>query len=219
MIEQYLRRVQNHGTGKETRIPPEICEGLGIKNGDKIQFDLDPGDNIAILRKAGTSDNRQNEEQPKPIAILRGDNICIISGLPGSDKTQLAETFYQNRNRFIIYDTLGKHNAGVTFLSLQKLKDFWSKVHRGNFRLTYQPLDPKREFGSICKMVMEYGQLTFVIENLEWYCEPPISPDFEKIIENRCNHQIQLIGTTQKLEQIDKRLTRQIKQTFESKSV
>jgi len=68
MIEQYLRKVQDHGTGKETRIPPEICEGLDITNGDDIEFDLEPGDNIVTLRKAGTSGNRQNEEQPKALA-------------------------------------------------------------------------------------------------------------------------------------------------------
>jgi len=68
MIEQYLRKVQDHGTGKEIRIPPEICEELGITDGGEIQFDLEPGDNIVTMCKAGTSDNRQDKEQPKALA-------------------------------------------------------------------------------------------------------------------------------------------------------
>ena len=225
MAEQYLRKVQDHGTGKEIRIPPEICEKLCITDGGEIQFDLDPDLDVVTLRKPGTLDNRQNKERPKPVktenhknatTILFGDHICIISGKSGSGKMQLVENLCQNCNRFIIYDTLGKYKNGLIFLSLQKLKDFWSRVHKGNFRLIYQPLDPEHEFDSICKVVTEYDRLTFVIENLDWYCKPSISPAFEKIIENSCNYQIQLIGTTQKLEQIDKRLTGQIKQTLTS---
>jgi len=215
MIEQYSRKVQDHGTGKEIRIPPEICEELGITDGGEIQFDLEPGDNIVTLRKAGTLDNRQSKEQPKPITVLHGDYICIISGKLGSGKTRLAEILCQNCKRLIIYDTLGKHRDGVVFLSLHKLKDFCKRIHHDNFRLIHQPLNPESDFDSICKIVTEYKQLTFLVENLDWYYKPHISQAFEKIIENGC-HQIQLIGTTmQRPDQINKRLINRTKQILE----
>jgi len=58
----YSRKVQKHGTGREIHIPPEICKGLGITEGDDIEFDLEPGDNVVTLCKAGASDNRQDDD-------------------------------------------------------------------------------------------------------------------------------------------------------------
>ena len=55
MIEQYLRKVQDHGTGKEIRIPPEVCEKLCITDGGEIQFDLEPDVDVVTLRKPGGS--------------------------------------------------------------------------------------------------------------------------------------------------------------------
>lgn len=67
MAEHYLRKVQKHGTGKETRIPPEVCKQLGIMNGGDIEFSLKPGVDGVTLRKAGTSDKRQGKKPRKRI--------------------------------------------------------------------------------------------------------------------------------------------------------
>lgn len=68
MKNQYLRKVQNHGTGKETRIPPEICENLGITGEDKIQFNLEPSNSVVTLCKVGASDKRQSSRPSGPPA-------------------------------------------------------------------------------------------------------------------------------------------------------
>lgn len=218
MKQKYTRILQRHGTSSEIHFPPEACKKLNATKGDQIEFELSPYDNKVTLRKAGASD----KEQPKPLSIMLGNNICIIFGKPGSGKTELEKILYQNHSRLIIYDNTGEHNRGVTIKNLKDIKTFLDKVHHGNFRITYQPTHPKNEFDSICKLVNKYTgpmlwTLTFVIENLDLYCEPNISPEFSKLIENGFDNELQLIGTTQRPDQIDKRLTRQIKQIFELK--
>ncbi len=64
-MEHILRKVQDHGTGKEIRIPPEVCLRLGVKNGGEIQFDLEPGVDVVTLCRPGVSRIRQSKEQPK----------------------------------------------------------------------------------------------------------------------------------------------------------
>ena len=223
MSEQYVRKVQEHGTGKETRIPPEVCEKLGITDGGEIEFDLESGVGVVTLRKAGqgkTPSKPLGAEKPKKaITVTLGGQVCIISGKHGSGKTQLAEILCRNWRRLIVYDTLGEHTDGVMFEDLQRLKGFWNKVHHGNFRILYRPLHPKGDFDSICKLVIEYKPLTFVVENLDWYCRPPISPAFQKIIQKGCHDQIQLIGTTRRPDEIDKRLTSQTNQTYKLTSL
>ncbi|MBW2605326.1 MAG: hypothetical protein JRE28_13615 [Deltaproteobacteria bacterium] len=55
MAEKYMRKLQRHGTGSEIHVPPEVCERLGVKKSDTIEFDLVSGNNEVTLRKAGGS--------------------------------------------------------------------------------------------------------------------------------------------------------------------
>ncbi|MBA7605987.1 hypothetical protein ES703_13123 [subsurface metagenome] len=227
MTEQYLRKLQVHGTGKQSRIPPEVCNYLEMPDGGDLAYELGPGRNVVTMRKAGTAGNGEDNEQTNAAAIERGQHqanspmnpektitlffskpdyfCCIISGKRGCGKMSLAKKFCQDHRRIIVYDTLGEYTQGVVTKNLREFENFWAKVQHGNFRIIYRPLDPEREFDSICELVNESEDLTFLIEHLDWYCESSLP--LKKLIRNGCDQQIELIGTTENPQAIDERLT------------
>lgn len=220
MTEQhYLRKLQKHGTGRESHYPPEVCEALGIDAGDDVDFVIGPGNKVA-LRKPGTIQQQVNSpmDPEKTITLFCSKHGRIISGRRGCGKTSLAKKFCQDCRRIIYYDPLGEYTEGVVFVfeDLQKLKDFWAKIQHGNFRIIYRPLHPERmfdcEFDSICELVNKSKNLIFLVENLDQHCEPSMSLPLKELIRDGCDKQIELIGTTQKPQAIDNQLTIDVEQ-------
>jgi len=219
MTEQhYLRKLQRHGTGRESHYPPEVCEALGIDAGDDVDFVIGPGNNVVTLRKPGNSATIKQDQQQvnspmdpeKMITLFYSKHGCIISGRRGCGKTRLAKKFIRDRWRIIFYDPLGEYTEGVVFEDLQELKDFWADVQHKNFRIIYRNLHPERmfdcEFDSICELVNESEDLTFLVEHLDQHCEPSMSLPLKELIRDGCDQRIELIGTTRKPQAIDKRL-------------
>lgn len=150
----------------------------------------------------------------KPEKIIR-----LIFGKRGSGKTLLAEKMIQDHKRLLVYDTIGEYTNGVIIEDLPALKEFWGKVYfrPGMFRIIYQPVDPEGDFDTICQLVYECGDMTFLIEELDRYSKPlTLSKPFKEIIQ-RGRHEgynIELIGVTQRPHGIDKLLTSQAKEMF-----
>jgi len=141
--------------------------------------------------------------------------IILIFGKRGSGKSVLAEKLCRNRERLLIYDTLGEYTEGVIIRDLQELEDFWGKVYRGNFRIIYQPVDPENDFDPVCRLVYECGDLTFFVEELDRYSRPlALSRPLKNIVQDGRHQNIELIGVTQRPHGIDKLLTSQAKQMF-----
>ncbi|TKJ24676.1 MAG: hypothetical protein CEE41_05315 [Hadesarchaea archaeon B3_Hades] len=234
MSIEYVRKLQDHGTGKEIRVPPEVCEKLGINGGDDVSFDLDLNNDVVILTKQGTQANRKPEQQIKAVALEQGQQKvislidtektitlnfselgCIISGKPGCGKMNYAEKLCRSRKRLIVYDTSGKYTEGIVTEDLQKFENFWARVQHGNFRIIYRPLNPEQDFDSVCELVNQYKPLTFLVDNLDRYCEPPVSEQFNELIQNVHNHEIELIATTQRPQKIAELLNSQAEQGYQ----
>jgi len=227
MTEQhYLRKLQKHGTGRESHYPPEVCEALGIDAGEDVDFVIGPG-NIVTLRKPGNTATVEQDQQKvnspmdpeKAITLFYSKRGRIISGRRGCGKTSLAKKFCQDYWRIIYYDPLGEYTEGVYFEDLQKFESFWADVQRrrpnGNFRIIFRPADPEGEFELICELVNKHKDLFFLVENLDRYCEPYISLPLKKLIRNGWEHQIELIATTENPQAIDKLLTRDAEQIYQ----
>lgn len=143
--------------------------------------------------------------------------ITLIFGKRGSGKSVLAQRLCRDRKRLFIYDTIGEYTDGVVIEDLQALKDFWGKVYRGNFRIIYQPVDPEGDFDTICRLLCECGDLTFLVEELDRYSKPlTLSKPFKEIIQRgrHIQYNIELIGVTQRPHGVDKLLTSQAKEMF-----
>lgn len=220
--KHHLRKLQKHGTGRESHYPPEVCEALGIDAGDYVDFVIGPGNNVA-LRKPSTAETIEQDQQQvnssmdpeKMITLFNSKHGCIISGKRNCGKMYYAENLCLCRKRLIVYDTLGEYTQGVFFEDLQEFESYWAHVQHGNFRIIYRPLDPELDFDSICELVNESEDLTFLIEQLDWYCEPSMSLPLKKLIRDGCDKKIELIATTQKPQAIDKRLINNAGQIYQ----
>ena len=141
--------------------------------------------------------------------------ITNIFGKTGSGKSVRAYNLIKPAKRLLIYDTVGEYSDGVIITDLAALSEFWSKVYRGNFRIIYQPVDPDRDFDSVCREVAICEDLTFLIEEMDRYSKPlTLSPQFKEVIQRGRHLKIELIGVTQRPHGIDKLLTSQAKQMF-----
>lgn len=141
--------------------------------------------------------------------------IILIFGKRGSGKSELAKKGCRDKKRLLIYDTLGEYTDGVIVSDLNELRDYWKKVYRGNFRIIYQPVNPKRDFNAICREVILCSDLTFLVEEIALYSKPlTLSDEFLEVIQHGRHHQVELIGTSQRPHGIDRMLTSQAKQMF-----
>ncbi|MBA7605255.1 hypothetical protein ES703_12385 [subsurface metagenome] len=210
MIEHYQRKLQRHGTGNESRVPPEICKHIEIQPGEDMDYIPKPGIKEATIRKAGT--DQQQFDSPmdpeKMITLFFNRGICIIAGRPGCGKRSFAKKFCQDRKRVIFYDPVepGRYVQGVPIDNLKEFEHFLIDITNFNFRAIYNPRNSKREFDSICELVNKSKNLTFWVENLDLYCESPVSRPLKELIKNGLRNNIELIGITEKPQAIDKRL-------------
>lgn len=141
--------------------------------------------------------------------------IKLIFGKRGCGKSVLAEILCRKCKCLLIYDTLGEYTDGAIIEDLQTLKDFWSKVYRGNFRIIYQPVDPEGDFDSVCRLVYPCEDLTFLVEELDRYSKPlTLTLPFKNIIQRGRHNNIELIGITQRPHGVDKLLTSQAKEMY-----
>ena len=141
--------------------------------------------------------------------------IKLIFGKRGCGKSVLAEILCRDIKRLMIYDTLGEYTDGFVIEDLQELKEIWSDVYRGNFRLIYQPVDPDADFDTVCGLVYGCEDLTFLVEELDRYSKPlTLSLPFKNIIQRGRHRFIELIGVTQRPHGIDKLLTSMSKEMY-----
>ncbi len=234
MSKDYVRKLQNHGTGKEMRVPPEVCEKLGIDGGDDVSFGIDLNNEVVTLTKDGAQPRPKPERHIKAVALDQGRKkvislidtentialnfvgpVCVISGPAGSDKRHFAEKLCRYRKQLVVYDTPGEYNGGVLISDLQSLKYFLAKVSQGRFRIIYRPVNPEDQFDPICELIDEHKPLTFLVDGLDLLCESPATRQFEKLIDNAHTLQVELIATAQRPEKIAELLDSQFEQRYQ----
>jgi hypothetical protein len=142
--------------------------------------------------------------------LNRPDNKIII-GKTGSGKTVKVMNLIADRDRLLIFDTMGHdYRDGVVFYDLDRLKTFWLKVYRESFRLIYRPTDELSEFNEICDLVWKCRNVTFVVEELSIFTESQRTPmAFKRILKQGRHRDIHFIGITQRPVGIDRNVTAQ----------
>jgi len=141
--------------------------------------------------------------------------IKLIMGKRGSGKSYLAKKMIQAASRLLVYDPMGEYFGGVVVDDFLELRDFWLKVYRGRFRIIYRPIDAEAEFAPICRLAWACENLTFLIEEVQTFCNPrSICTDFKAIIAKGRKKEIEVIGVTQRPAEISKLLTSQAKEMY-----
>jgi hypothetical protein len=138
--------------------------------------------------------------------------IDLIFGKRGSGKSVLASSLIRDQKRVLIYDTLGEYTEGVIIESYPELCKFWAKVYRQNFRIIYQPLDPDGDFETVCDLVFNCGNITYLVEEIDCFCSAQaLGINFKSIIQRGRHKDITLIGITQRPAGIARLITSQAK--------
>lgn len=141
--------------------------------------------------------------------------VILIFGKRGSGKSYLADHLLKSYNRYLVYDVLGEYNEGVCFESLSDLADFWEKNLDREFRLIYRPLKPRDEFDAVCKLVLDCGDMTFMVEELDTFCSPQEMGDsFASIIQRGRHFNITFIGVSQRPFGINRVISSQAKEIY-----
>lgn len=100
-----------------------------------------------------------------------------------------------------MYDTLGEHTEGIICEDLSSLCLAWEKCYGKKVRLVYQPIDPQSEFGEVCDLVYECGNVLFLVEEVDTFLSlNPAGLDrrFLNIIQRGRHRDIDFIGVTQR---------------------
>jgi len=141
--------------------------------------------------------------------------IKLIFGKRGSGKTVLAQSLIKDQARWLVYDTLGEYETGVIVEDLPTLKSFWKEVYWQKFKIIYQPLDPEGEFDTICELVWECQNMTFLVEEVDRYSRPlAMSLPMKEVVQRGRHRSIELIGVTQRPHIVDRLITSQAKEMF-----
>lgn len=112
-----------------------------------------------------------------------------------------------------VYDTMGEYDdSGIVFTDYESLENFWLD-HTENFRIVYQPLQPKDEFPYIAHLVYNVGDCVFVVEELDNFCSPYELPfDMANIIQRGRHANIDFIGVSQRPFGINRTVSAQCKE-------
>jgi len=143
--------------------------------------------------------------------------VILIIGKRGSGKSYLAQRMIARDRRLLIYDINAEYTGGVVFgtETQEKFKLFWLGTYKANFRLIYQPIQPKKELIYLAQLVFALGNLTFVVEEIDSICTAYDLPEtFSKIIARGRHRNITLIGVTPAPFGIHRDLTRQAKEIY-----
>jgi len=143
--------------------------------------------------------------------------VILIIGKRGSGKSYLAQRMIARDRRLLIYDINAEYTGGVVFgtETQEKFKLFWLGTYKANFRLIYQPIQPKKELIYLAQLVFALGNLTFVVEEIDSICTAYDLPEtFSRIIARGRHRNITLIGVTPAPFGIHRDLTRQAKEIY-----
>lgn len=139
------------------------------------------------------------------------NEVIVIFGKRGSGKTSLAKKLILGRKRLFIFDTLREYKVGLVTNNLNEMMSFlWTHEHR-IFRVSYSPeIEEKKAFGYVCQLVYEMRDLTFLVEEVDYFCSAATTPEvLSKIIRYGRHQNISLITTARRTADVPRLLTSQ----------
>lgn len=144
-------------------------------------------------------------------------NIIIgIIGRKGTGKSTVSREILKHGSREFIFDTAGDHSwVPDRFTEIDQAVNFIFEcaTQGGEFIGSFVPEgeedeDLQRDFGEICKVVWESGNITFVVEELPMLSLPQWAPPrFDRILRLGRHRAINIVYTAQRASECPKRAT------------
>lgn len=139
------------------------------------------------------------------------NEVIVIFGKRGSGKTSLARKLILGRKRLFIFDTLREYKIGLITNDLNETMDFLIQREYRIFRISYSPeIEEKKAFGYVCELLYNMRDLTFLIEEIDYFCSAMATPEvLSKIIRYGRHQDISLITTARRTADVPRLLTSQ----------
>jgi hypothetical protein len=150
----------------------------------------------------------------------KANNVIVITGQRGTGKTTLIKERIRGIDRVILFDLLGEFEPNVF---TQKI--FFEKLSESRkqpfFRISYfNPKTTEEDFERICKAVNRLNDLTFVVDELDYFCSASFAPPvFQEIIKRGRHQGIGLICATRRPHEIPRLVTSQVTELISFRQV
>jgi len=138
--------------------------------------------------------------------------IVGIAGRRGSGKSTMARYLAQCCYRIMVWDPMAEHRwVPNRFASMQRLEQFmaWAAA-QSTFAGRYVPetAELTEEFGEVCGLVYDYGDLVFLVEEVPMVSSPSSLPgEFDRLVRLGRHQEVSIIYTAQRLAETARRLT------------
>lgn len=136
-------------------------------------------------------------------------------GKKGSGKTLLTKQLIEKKNRLIVVDTCDEYDTGAIINDITDLILFTDRHRYKEFKVTFKPNYNQEKFAELCDLVFSIPCITFVVEELNQYCNEKRYPDtFRTLILQGRHRMIDFIGVTQRPIKIPTDFTSQLDRIY-----
>ena len=101
--------------------------------------------------------------------------IITVLGQRGSGKSSWIQKALPDIPRFILWDTLGEYEGYAQAINKQELFDYVWDNEAGVLQVVYNTID-EDDFGFVCTVCENIGDLTFIVEEVDNYATPNLIP-------------------------------------------
>lgn len=108
--------------------------------------------------------------------MRRHGQNAVVFGLKGSGKTTLTRRLLVDHRRVLIVDPQREYRqVAVEVGSMQELADYLERTD-GRWRIAYFSTQLEQDFPLLCAAAWSIGNLLFVVEEVDRFCEPAWIP-------------------------------------------
>lgn len=141
--------------------------------------------------------------------------VKLIFGVRGEGKTFYAKSQLRNVPRYIVYDPLAQYgDCGVCLETFDEFKKFLlANYRKAAMRAVYQPVTPETDFETVCELVYDLGNITYVVEEIGFFIgSMSLGFNLANIIQRGRHRNINFVGINQRPFGIPRILTSQAKE-------
>ena len=138
-----------------------------------------------------------------------GNEIVVIFGRKGSGKTTWAQRYVDEiKGEVVIVDPFAEYEGFAVY----SLAEFWKAYHRPDLkRWVYRDDEiDERKFDLLCEICYGQGNITIVLEEVDWFCNPHYIPlNLAKTLKYGRHNNVNVVAISRRPAEIHRLITSQ----------
>ena len=138
--------------------------------------------------------------------------IITVLGQRGSGKSSWIQKALPDIPRFILWDTLGEYGQYKLYTEAQTKQELFDYVwdhNEGVLQVIYNSIEDE-DFGFVCGLCENLGDLTFIIEEVDNYATPNFMPiELKRLLKYGRHFGISMIFVSRRPAEINRLITAQ----------